>query len=152
MAKAINNIYTIVNNPYRYSDILVTFYENYEAREKDLLLSYLVIPLIVNEKSRKKIINLRTTSHITALTSEPRYLVGLSKKVSEMKEITNNSIHIAIQRGLINIDNCSIHRTEVINNYIDCNLDYRKASKKLAKILQELDIVTIYRLLGVKSL
>ncbi len=155
MSRAINNIYTILNNPFKLMELIVHFYSSYENQDKDILLSYLILPLVLNRDSRKKLLNLnRNGCNLLSLTKNSNTVVGLEQMIEEYRNITNECIQIALLNGYLELnENKSLVRTDkgLKNEFFKFREEYI-AIRNFAVILKSNDIVTIYRMLGVKKI
>jgi len=158
MSKYVDSIYKINNNVFVLAPLFVAFYGKLQPTSKNLLLSYLVLPLVLYRTSQQKIKNSNKTSSVfTFLDSKDKTkrenVYGLPKRVQEYKDITNQCILYAINEGWLKLnDDLSVSVLKNQKNNIE-NLDNAfKASSKLCNIFQELDSVAIYRQLGVKEL
>lgn len=155
MSRAINNIYTILNNPFKLMELIIHFYSSYENKDKDILLSYLILPLVLNRDSRKKLLNLnRNGCNLLSLTRNSSNVVGLEQMIEEYKHITNECIQIALLNGYLELnENKSLIRTDkgLKNEFFKFSEEYT-AIRNFAFILKSNDIVTIYRMLGVKKI
>jgi hypothetical protein len=158
MSKYVDSIYKINNNIFVLTPLFVVFYENLKPTPKNLLLSYLVLPLILYKTSQEKIKkSIKTSSVFTFLNSKEKTkrenVYGLPKRVQEYKEITNQCILYAIDNGWLELnDDLSVTVLKNQKNSIENLDDAFKASSKLFNIFKELDSVAIYRQLGVKEL
>ena len=139
---------------FAYTPLLYSFYEKYTGQDKDILLSYLILPLVLNETSRNKLVNLTTRSSLFTFCKYEECIVGLPKRIKQYKAVTNDCIQYGIDSELFTISD-SLHievsKLENSKNFIVDN-DKIKAAKKLAMILKSFDIPTIYRNLGVAEL
>lgn len=153
MSKAVESIYNLYNNPFNLSPLIVGFYKSYNGQPKDILLSYLVFPLVLYETSREWLKNAKKTSSIRTFCRKNKNLYGLPERVAEFKEITNQCLQYSIDNKFLEIDDTlTVH---VVNQNKNCDSSLNtsfKASANLPKLFNELDIVAIYRLLGVKKL
>jgi len=158
MSKYVDSIYKINNNIFVLTPLFVTLYKNLKPTPKNLLLSYLVLPLVLYKTSQQKIKNSnRTSSIFSFLNSKEKNkrenVYGLQKRVQEYKEITNQCILYAIENGWLKLDdNLSVVILEEQKNNMENLGDAFIASSKLCNIFKDLDIVSIYRQLGVKEL
>jgi hypothetical protein len=154
MARAIDNIYLILNNPFKLMELIVDFYFYYENQDNDMLLAYLILPLILNEDSRRKLKNLNKNSNFLSLTKDVNSIIGLELVIDEYKDITNRCIQLAISNGYLELkqDRSLIRTNKRLENEFFNNTDMYKATKNFAGILKANDIVSIYRMLGVKKL
>lgn len=78
--------------------------------------------------------------------------MGLPDRIAEYKRITNLCIQHSIDNKLIKINDMQI---EVIGNVAYSSPDLQaaiKAANNLSKIFNSYDVVSIYKLLGIKRL
>lgn len=158
MNKFIDSVYKIHNNPFVLTPLIVTFYEQLEKKPNNILLAYLVLPMVLNERSKLTLQTARTTSSIHTFIdssdkSKRENVFGLPKRIQNYKETTNQCIQYAIDNQWISIrEDLSIEFLKKVDNKIKNLNQSFKASSNLHKIFRDLDVVTIYRLLGVKEL
>ncbi|MEZ8913922.1 three component ABC system middle component [Vibrio lentus] len=153
MANAIVHIDNIHNNAYILAPIIESFYEGADKRTRNLLLSYLVLPLILHEESRVKILKSNIRSSIYTIFSDASILYGINERVQSFKETTNKCILLSSMENSLNID--SDMSVEFISRNIDysfCNVDKIKSAKKLAALFNSHDIVEIFRKLGINKI
>lgn len=154
MIKRVEYLYTLYNNIFAYTPILHSFYQEYIGQDRDILLSYLILPLVLNETSRDKLVNLTTRSSLFTFCKYEDCIIGLPERIKQYKAVTNDCIQYGVDRGLFTVSD-SLHievsKLENSENFIVDN-DKIKASKKIAMILKSFDIPTIYRNLGVAEL
>lgn len=158
MSKYVDSVYKINNNVFVLAPLFVAFYQHLKPSPKNLLLSYLVLPLVLYKTSQQKIKTSKSTSSIFSFLNSKEEtkrenVYGLPKRVQEYKEITNQCILYAIENGWLKLnDDLSVVVLKVQKNNIVSLEDAFKASSKLCNIFQDLDVVSIYRQLGVKQL
>lgn len=153
MSKIVNNIYKIHNNPFVFTPLIIEFFKSSESKPKDILLAYLILPLVLYETSRKSLVFARTTSSLITFSKKKENFFGLPERVAQYKDITNQCIQYAIDNEIIQINNeltveILIDQSNTIQNLKQELI----ASSKLHKIFKDLDVVAIYKLLGVKEL
>lgn len=158
MSKYVESIYKLHNNIFIFTPLFLVFYKNLKPSSKNLLLSYLVLPLVLYKTSQVKIKNSKITSNVFSfLDSKDKdkraNVYGLPKRVQEYKEITNQCILYAIKNQWLQLnDDLSVVFLREQKNNISSLDDAFKASSRLCNIFQDLDVVSIYRQLGVKGL
>ena len=158
MSKYVDSVYKINNNIFALTPIFVAFYHNLNPNSKNLLLSYLVLPLVLYKTSQEKIKNANIRSSIFSfLDSKDKKkranVYGLPKRVQDYKEITNQCILYAIKNKWLKLnDDLSVNVLKEQKNSISSLDDAFKASSKLCNIFQDLDVDSIYQKLGVKEL
>ncbi|NCD00119.1 MAG: hypothetical protein EOL95_10520 [Bacteroidia bacterium] len=158
MNKFVDSVYKVHNNPFAFTPLIVVFYGQLPRKQKNILLAYLVLPLILNVRSKQTLQTVMTTSSIHSFIdskdkNKRENIFGLPERIQNYKEITNQCIQHAIDNKWIKIhEDLSVEVLTRIDNKVK-NLDHSfKASSNLHKIFKDLDVVSIYRLLGVKKL
>lgn len=109
MSKYVDSIYKVNNNIFVLAPLFVAFYQNLKPTSKNLLLSYLVLPLILYKTSQQKIKTSNNRSSIFSfLNSKEKTkrenVYGLPKRVQEYKEITNQCILYAIENKWLKLN------------------------------------------------
>lgn len=153
MSKFVDHIFTIHNNPFILFPLICEFFKTTPTKSGNLLLAYLVLPLVLNERSRATLLRVNTRSSILSFATKKENLFGLPERVETYKNLTNQCILHSKDMGImaINDDLSVVIVGDIPKTSPDYN-DHLKASRNIHKILKELDVVTIYRLLGVKAL
>lgn len=153
MNNVIEHTYTLYNNPFVLTQIILSFYKGYRGTENDILLSYLVLPLTLHQSSCDNIASSKVTSRIIKLTDNKDSMAGLSERIKEFKNITNLCIQHAVDNKLIEIDENM--QVKVIRNLHATNPELQpsiKAANKLKNIFGSWDVVSIYKFIGIKQL
>lgn len=156
---SIKNISIIYNNPFIFSPLFVEFYSNIPQKEKNILLSYLVLPLTLYYPSQLAIKNSQAGSRSTIYSvfserkTEER-VFGLEERIKSYKSLTNDSLQYAITSGMLVLnDNLSISvKNSKLANKKLCQKDALIAAKKLGLLFAQYNIPTCYGILGVKEI
>lgn len=153
MIKSIKHIHKIFNNPFLLTPLILNFYKNYKGQSKDILLAYLILPLVLQENTRKWLQKARTNSSLTTFGKDRENYYGLPERIEEFKSITNQCLQYAINNKIVTVS--SELQITVLRLDIECIeflMDAFKASANITKIFKDIDIISIYRGLGVKHL
>lgn len=153
MGNAISSYETIHNNPFILAPLFPAFYSSYSSRENDLLLSYLVLPLVLYPKSRGFLSRANIRSSVRTLIEDRERIFGISESVASYKSLTSSSMQYAIEFGALEIsENLSVLVGDKALDKALCPTETIKASVRLGKLFDPFDIPTIYRMLGIKKL
>ena len=153
MSKYIDSIYKIHNNPFILTPLLLEFFKKSTTRDNDILLAYLIFPLVLNEVSQNFIFSANTRSSISSFKRKKENLYGLPERIERYKDITNKCLQHAIDNKYIQInDDLSVEVLEKKITSVQSLSTALKASSNLHKIFKDLEVVAIYRSLGVKAL
>ncbi len=152
MNTAADHLYTLHRNPFALAPVIQSFYLNWEPKEKDILLSYLVLPLVSFPAMQEYLHTANRSSSIRTMTSDSSRLIGLAHRISEYKPITNKVL-------LILRSNKSLQLNDDLSVLVSENQQSENATPKMLRYARQLamvfrneNVVTIYRMLGLKSL
>ena len=152
MNTAADHLYTLHRNAFALAPVIQSFYLNRGPIEKDVLLSYLVLPLVSFSAMQEYLHTANRTSSIRTMTSESSRLVGLSLRISEYEPITNKALLILRSDESLQLnDDLSVRVSE--NRHSE-NADPKmlRYARQLAMVFRNESVVTICRMLGLKSL
>lgn len=149
---SIEHLFTLRRSPITLAPLIHQFYLHSKPREKDLLLSYLVIPMVLSPLMCKYLLTVIKTSNLRTLCNNQSRLIGLTKITQQFKPLTNAAILILKTEGAVEIsENLTVKcRLRVQTNNVDQS--QLEAARRLSMVLAESDVVSIYRTLGFKSL
>lgn len=152
MSKLVQHTYKLYNNPFVLTQVLLSFYKNCKISPNNFLLAYLVLPLTLYPPSHAVLQRVQSRSRISKITENKEAIMGLPDRIAEYKRITNLCIQHSIDNKLIKINDMQI---EVIGNVAYSSPDLQaaiKAANNLSKIFNSYDVVSTYKLLGIKRL
>lgn len=154
MSDFIESIHTIYNNPFILTPVLLTFYKNYVGQKNDLLLAYLVFPIVLEQEHVQKIKQINTKTSLNRFTKDEAFISGFYDRLEAYRGITNLCLQYAIDSNYILVDkNLSV---KVITDdvlFIDPLLkDAHELSNKLFKVFKKINVVNIYQSFGIKEL
>lgn len=153
MSKFVENIIVLKTNVFALTPILVSFYKNLKIRENNVLLSYFVFPIVLNNICLKKLMNLKVTSRLSKITSDTDIMAGFEERFEFYKDITNKCIQYAMECNYIKLnDDLSI---SVMTNDILIADTVFKDSITLASNLHKVftkDVINTYYQFGIKKL
>lgn len=153
MSKIVEYTHVIYNNPFVLTQLILSFYKNYKGEHNDILLSYLIFPLTLHAQSCENIKGATSRSRIVKLTDDKDSIAGLPERVAEYENLTNMCLQYAIDNKLIEIVDMrvKVKAYSAIRTSPDLKKSI-KAASKLSNIFGTLDVVSIYKLLGIKQL
>lgn len=148
----IDHLFTLQRTPFALAPVIHRFYEFSDAQEKDVLLSYLVLPMVLYPPMRTYLLGARATSSLRTMCKEQSRLVGLAARVQDFKSLTNASMLIlTAERNIEVADDLSVRSIREVRA-ANAKKELLEAGRKLAIVFAGEDVVSIYRTLGLKSL
>ena len=156
--KPLDHLHTLHNNPFLLEPVFPVFFEEVGPNRDNILLSYLVLPLILPHHTRKALKHLNATSNIATFTSpthdRSRFL-GLGVRVAEHKALTNACLQYNIELGqLILAEDLSLSHNPArpATKNGNCPSDIILAAKKLGSIVRGHTIPHVFMHLGIANL
>lgn len=147
-----DHLYTLHRTPFALAPVIQSFYQHWEPVEKDVLLSYLILPLVTYKPMHAFLHRARRDSSLRTMASDSERLIGLALRVEEFKPITNASLLIlAAEKSLEITSELSVRSLQKPQS-VNSDKSLLKYSQKLAMVLSGENVVSIYRMLGLKSL
>jgi hypothetical protein len=147
-----DHLYTLHRTPFALAPVIQSFYQHWEPVEKDILLSYLILPIVTYKPMHAFLNRARRDSSIRTMASDGKRLIGLAMRVEEFKPITNAAMLILTAENSLEITPELSVRSLQKPQSINSDKSLLKYSQKLAMVLSGENVVSIYRMLGVKSL
>lgn len=153
MSKFVDNIFLIHNNVFSLTPIIISFYKNYTSREKDILIAYFILPIVLNPIAIEEIKSVDRNSNITRLVANKKIMAGFQNRFKQFQQITNDCLQYALDCKYIEInENLSIKVTNRDILYTDKSFnDAINLASKLPKIFTQ-DIINTYYTFGIKGL
>jgi len=147
-----DHLYTLHRTPFALAPVIQSFYQHWEPVEKDVLLSYLILPLVTYKPMHAFLNRARRDSSVRTMSSDAERLIGLALRVEEFKPITNAALLIlAAEKSLEVTPELSVQSLQKPQS-VNSDKALLKYSQKLAMVLSGENVVSIYRMLGLKSL
>lgn len=147
-----DHLYTLHRTPFALAPVIQSFYQHWEPVEKDILLSYLILPILTYKPMHAFLNRARRDSSIRTMASDAERLIGLAMRVEEFKPITNAAMLILTAENSLEITPELSVRSLQKPQSINSDKSLLKYSQKLAMVLSGENVVSIYRMLGLKSL
>ncbi len=151
-SKVSDHLYTLHRTPFALAPVIQSFYQDWESIENDILLSYLILPLVTYKPMHAFLKGSRRNSSVRTMASDASRLVGLAMRVEEFKPITNAALLILTAEKSLEITPemsvLSVKKPRSGNS----DKTLLRYSQKLAMVLSGENVVSIYRMLGLKSL
>jgi hypothetical protein len=153
MGKFIENISTLQNNTFILTPLLVSFYKNLKPTDKNILLAYFVLPLVLNNEFLEKIQKITTASNLSRITRDKDIMAGFEERFYFYKEQTNMCLQYAIDCRYIEVDkNLIVTVINDNNRPADTRLDKSlRLSSQLSNIFTK-NVINTYYAFGIKAL
>lgn len=136
-----------------FTPLILEFYKAYPGSSKDALLSYLIFPFVLHESTRETLKNATTRSTLRTFVRKKENYYALPIKIEEYRDLTNMCIQNAIDtRNLELNENLSLKYVGDNVSSVPLLADSMRAARNLVKVIKNVDVVTVYRTLGVKKL
>lgn len=153
MSRFIENISTLQNNTFILTPVLVSFYKNLKPTDKNILLAYFVLPLVLNNEFLEKIQKITTASNLSRITKDKNIMAGFEERFYFYKEQTNKCLQYAIDCKYIEVNNnLAVTVINDVNMFTDSRLEKSlNLSSQLYKIFTK-NVINTYYAFGIKAL
>jgi Family of unknown function (DUF6521) len=150
---AIEHYVTLTRSPLLLVPIIESFFQAISPSKKNILLGYLVLPIVLYPASSNFLRTATSKSSIRTFCNDRSRLAGLAQRVAELRRTSSLAMQNSIdcERLILHRD-LSMEFKEHQSNYMMGMQKNIKAAKRLASILDPYDVPTVYRLLGVNKL
>ncbi|KPB49644.1 hypothetical protein ALO57_101164 [Pseudomonas coronafaciens pv. oryzae] len=151
-ARPIEHLFTLQRSPIALAPVIHNFFAHSEPRERDLLLSYLVLPMVLYPGMQSYLLTVRKSSNLRTLCKEQSRLVGLTYNTQQFKALTNAALLVLqAERSIELSDDLTVKSVKDVRA-ANANPKQLEAARRLSMVCAEADVVSIYRTLGFKSL
>ncbi|NBF16782.1 hypothetical protein GV729_16075 [Pseudomonas sp. Fl4BN2] len=151
-ASPIEHLFTLQRSPIALAPIIHNFFANSQPRERDLLLSYLVLPMVMYPAMQTYLLTVIKTSNLRTLCKDQSRLVGLTQNTQQFKSLTNAALLVLKAERSIEITKDLTVKSIADVRAANANPKQLEAARRLSMVCAEADVVSIYRTLGFKSL
>lgn len=152
IASPIDHLFTLQRSPFSLAPIIHQFYKHSTPQERDVLLSYLVLPMVLYPPMRDYLLTVRSTSSLRTLCKNQSRLIGLTTRVQDFKPLTHAAMLVLkAEQGIEVSDDLSVRPIGDVRT-ANANQELLEAGRRLALICTGVDVVSTYRTLGFKSL
>ncbi len=138
-------------NPFFCSLILQAFYKGYDKSQCEVLIHYLILPILLFNETRKPLteINIKTNFE-KYIESNKIHLLELQEKIWNFKDLTNQTLIYLHNHNKIKLD-AKVEVLEEISyeNYTDDLKSFLRAAHYWGFLLSKIDTITVYKSLKV---
>jgi len=152
MAGPIEHLFTLQRSPIALAPVIHQFFASSQPRERDLLLSYLVLPMVLYPAMQEYLLAVRKTSNLRTLCKEPSRLVGLTRNAQQFKPLTHAALLVLKAEQGIEITHDLTVKSVGDVKAANANPKQLEAARRLSMVCSGADVVSIFRTLGFKSL
>lgn len=152
MSDPIDHLYTLHTNPFLFASTLRGFFEHLKPRQHSVLLAYLVLPIVLEQKNRDFLEKARRTSNLRTMLTHRELLTAIPQRLEDYRQVTNDTLRYLVSAELLTMDGTQARLGPY--NAVDpvAPPGAVVAAAKLAEFFKPFDVPAIYRLLGVMQL
>jgi hypothetical protein len=151
-SQTVKNIHKLYNNPFLLAPLITEFYSNFNRQPKDILLSYLIFPMVLYSESEEYLNRTDKRKSLITYNKTSSRIYGLPERIIEYKELTQLSIQYSVDSKFISVNQDLSISVKNKPNITDSTTLPIKSTSNLAKMFCKHDIVTIYKMLGIKKI
>lgn len=154
----LKHLYVLHNNPFVLEPVLPAFYSEIAEQDRNVLLAYLVLPLVLPLHTRQALKNLNRNSNLASFTS-PRHererFLGIGVRVAQMKMLTRDCLQHNLDIGHLTLGarlQLSRNPECIVESGHGCPNDVVVAATKLGKIVRGHTIPYVFMQFGIANL
>lgn len=150
---AIDHLYVLHNNPFLFARALLEFFEALGEKEHSALLSYLVLPIVLDKDNRDVLVRAIATSNLRTFVGRGERLRALPDRVAEYRENGNACLRYLVSLDAIKFEGSMVRvkSMHALNKQISPP-EVCDAARVLARFFRNHEVPTIFRMLGVMGL
>lgn len=148
----VEHLHTLQRSPFALAPVIHQFYDGAPPRDRDLLLSYLVLPMVLYPTMQKYLLGATKRSNVRTLCNDQSRLVGLVHNTGRFKALTHSALLVLTAERSIEITDALTVKSVGKVRGVNAVEKHLRAAEKLSIVFAEADVVSIYRMLGFKSL
>lgn len=152
MSDPISHLYTLHNNPFLFATTLHGFYDCLAPRKNSVLLAYLVLPVVLEQKNRHFLQKARSTSSLRTMLTHRELLTAIPQRVEDYRQLSVDTLRYLISAGQLQVHGTNVSVGPNAPTDPIAPPGAVAAARKLAEFFEPFDVPTIYRLLGVMQL
>ncbi|WP_080636219.1 three component ABC system middle component [Pseudomonas sp. ATCC 13867] len=148
-----DHIHTLHRSPLIMAPILHAFYSDLKETQKNVLLSYLVLPFVLYDSTSSYLHRVSDRSTWRTMISDKTRIAGIHKRVNSLRNITNVTLMSLVSAGYLIIDEDMVVRATRKRFPVIKGMGQKIASaRNLAKLLEEREAPRVYKSLGIVQL
>lgn len=150
-SESINKIY---NNPFVLTPVLTSFYKNYRGCDKDILLSYLIFPIVLEKEHLSNVKKIYSSTPLSRFTKDKVFMPGFYDRFKYYQQLTNLCLQYALDSQYISLSKkLRVTVNEDESYFTDPSLkEAIELANCLHKVFKKINIVNIYQAFGIKEL
>ena len=152
MSDPISHLYTLHTNPFLFATTLHGFYESLGPRQHSVLLAYLVLPIVLEQKNRDFLQKAKSNSNLRTMLTHRDLLTGIPQRLDDCREVTIDTLKYLVSAHLLEVEGSTVVLGSSRPTDLTAPSGTVAAARKLAEFFKPFDIPTIYRLVGVMQL
>lgn len=153
MSDPIHHLRMLHNNPFIFAPAFGTFFKNIGEKDRGLLLTYLLLPMVLYPPSHKFLHKANSRSSLRTMLQDRGRIHGLDERVARYRHVTNTTIQYLRESRSIMIDGqlvVAVATKPTIEGPSPEGMI--KAARNLGVFFKPYDVPTVFRMLGVMSL
>lgn len=152
MSDPISHLYTLHNNPFLFATTLHGFYTCLTPRKHSVLLAYLVLPVVLEQKNRDFLQKARSTSSLRTMLTHRELLTAIPQRVEDYRHLSVETLRYLVSAGQLQVHGTNVFVGPKAPTDPIAPPGAVAAARKLAEFFEPFDVPTTYRLLGVMQL
>ncbi|MBF6032852.1 hypothetical protein H8F23_06285 [Pseudomonas sp. P155] len=148
-----DHIHTLHRSPLIMAPILHAFYSELKVTQKNILFSYLVLPLVLHDATASYLHRISERNTWRTMISDKTRIAGVHKRIHSLREITNTTLMSLVSAGYLTVDEEMVVRaTKKTFPPLQGLAQKVTSARNLAKLLEDREAPRVYKSLGIIQL
>lgn len=149
MSNIVSEVIKIKYNFFTLAPAMLSFYESCQVKQNNVLLMYLLFPIILNSDWIGERPRIRKDSRLEKWVKNNRiHVEGLPERITTFEHLTETTMQYCIDMGYAYIDENNV----IVVKKPSQNRLFVATAEKLAKLMGESSPAKIYATLGIREL
>lgn len=151
MSNIVSEVVKVKFNSFTLAPAMLNYYENNQVKKDNVLLLYLLFPVILNSDWIIKSPIPRKKSRLDSWVKENRiHIEGLPERITTFQHLSETTLQYCIDMGYVEVD--EKNNVVVVNNPFKQKSKFDNSAIRLSRIIGDSSPAKVYATLGIREL
>lgn len=151
MSNIVSEVVKVKYNSFTLATAMLNYYENNQVKKDNVLLLYLLFPVILNSDWIIKSPIPRKKSRLDSWVKENRiHIEGLPERITTFQHLSETTLQYCVDMGYVELD--EKNNVVVVNNPFKQKSKFDNSAIRLSRIIGDSSPAKVYATLGIREL
>ena len=151
MSNIVSEVVKVKYNSFTLATAMLNYYENNQVKKDNVLLLYLLFPVILNSDWIIKSPIPRKKSRLDSWVKENRiHIEGLPERITTSQHLSETTLQYCVDMGYVELD--EKNNVVVVNNPFKQKSKFDNSAIRLSRIIGDSSPAKVYATLGMREL